>query len=212
MDRDLPSDSGLPCWPALSMRIVAPPPPLNASENNRTESAESDGAPARLRRGPRWGQHGQARLSCPCGSVPLPPARLRHRDQPASRSHWDREQTQPPNAIQDRSEQLPGHGHFGHLERHIPHVVHDLGSDLDQLLPQRRQRPVLHLARQRQPPQEVPQVVGAARHSCSRPSRSPCSQPKSFLMYPSGMGSGWAAAPGSLSQHRRWPQRRDSTS
>ena len=38
--------------------------------------------------------------------------------------------------------------------------MHDLGPDLDQFLPQRRQRPVLHRARQRQPPQEVPQVVG----------------------------------------------------
>ncbi len=39
-------------------------------------------------------------------------------------------------------------------------MVDDLGSDLDQLLPQRGQRPVLHLLRQGQGPHEVAQIVG----------------------------------------------------
>ena len=39
-------------------------------------------------------------------------------------------------------------------------VAHDPGPDLDQLLAQRRQRPLLDLLRQGQRPQEVGQVVG----------------------------------------------------
>ena len=38
-------------------------------------------------------------------------------------------------------------------------MVDSLRPDLDQLLPQRGQRPVLHRPRQREPPQEVPEVV-----------------------------------------------------
>ena len=37
--------------------------------------------------------------------------------------------------------------------------MHDFAADLDQLVPQGRQRPVFHTRRQRQPPQEVAQVV-----------------------------------------------------
>ncbi len=36
----------------------------------------------------------------------------------------------------------------------------NLGADLDELFPQRRQRPMLNISGQRQPPQEVRQVVG----------------------------------------------------
>ena len=38
-------------------------------------------------------------------------------------------------------------------------MAHHLRTDLDQLLPQRRQRPVFHGSRQRQPTQEVAEVV-----------------------------------------------------
>ena len=39
-------------------------------------------------------------------------------------------------------------------------MADDLGSNLDQLLPQRGQRPVFHLLRQRKCPHEVAQIVG----------------------------------------------------
>ncbi len=68
-------------------------------------------------------------------------------------------QAQPSNPLQNRPEQSLGHGHFCHLEDYVPRVRDDLRSNLDEILPQRRQRPVLHGARQRQPTQEVAQVV-----------------------------------------------------
>ena len=39
-------------------------------------------------------------------------------------------------------------------------MAHDLGPDLDQFLPQRRQRPVTNRSGQHRLPQEVAQVVG----------------------------------------------------
>jgi hypothetical protein len=39
-------------------------------------------------------------------------------------------------------------------------VVHDLAADLDQPVPERRHRPLLHGIRQRQSAQEVAEVVG----------------------------------------------------
>jgi hypothetical protein len=38
-------------------------------------------------------------------------------------------------------------------------MVHNLGTDLDQLLPECRQRPVLDLLRQSQSPQEIAEFV-----------------------------------------------------
>ncbi len=38
-------------------------------------------------------------------------------------------------------------------------MAHDLGCDLDQLLAQRGQRPVLNLLRQRERPEEVTEVI-----------------------------------------------------
>ncbi len=46
------------------------------------------------------------------------------------------------------------------IEAAIATVADNLGSDLDQLLPQRGQGPVLHLLRQRKRPHEVAQIVG----------------------------------------------------
>ena len=37
---------------------------------------------------------------------------------------------------------------LGDLERHLVGVTHDLGPDLDQIVPQRRQRPMPNLCRQ----------------------------------------------------------------
>jgi uncharacterized coiled-coil protein SlyX len=64
-----------------------------------------------------------------------------------------------PFAVEDRREQLTRHRHLGYLEDHISRVGHDLRTDLDQLLPQRGQRPMPRRPRQRQPPQEVTQIV-----------------------------------------------------
>ena len=64
------------------------------------------------------------------------------------------------NQAQDSSEQLPRHRHLGQLERDVPAMADDLGSNFDQLLPQRGQRPVFHLLRQRKCPHEVAQIVG----------------------------------------------------
>ena len=52
-----------------------------------------------------------------------------------------------------------GVGHLRHLEDHLPGMAHDLRPDLDQFLPQRRQRPVTHRSGQHGLPQEVAQVV-----------------------------------------------------
>ena len=57
-------------------------------------------------------------------------------------------------------EQTVGHGDFRHLERDIATMADDLGSDLDQLLRQRRQLLVLHFPRQRQRAQEVAEIIG----------------------------------------------------
>ena len=48
---------------------------------------------------------------------------------------------------QDLGEQGSRHRHLGQLEHHVAAVAHDPGADLDQLLAQRRQRPVLDLLR-----------------------------------------------------------------
>ena len=69
------------------------------------------------------------------------------------------DESQPIDPFQDRCEQPPRHGHLGHLERHGSGTRDHLGPDLDQLLPQCRQAPVLHPAGQRHLPQEVAQVV-----------------------------------------------------
>ncbi len=45
------------------------------------------------------------------------------------------------NQAQDFPEQFPRHRDFGQLERDVPPVTDDLGTDLHQLFPQRAQRP-----------------------------------------------------------------------
>ena len=64
------------------------------------------------------------------------------------------------NQGQDFLEQLPWNGDLGQLECDITTMANDLGSDLDQLPPQRGQRPMLHFLGQRQGPHEVGEVVG----------------------------------------------------
>lgn len=58
----------------------------------------------------------------------------------ASPALYDRRRhAEPLDAIEDRRVQLSGRGHLGHLEDHVARVGDHLRSDLDQLLPQRRQ-------------------------------------------------------------------------
>jgi 2-phospho-L-lactate transferase/gluconeogenesis factor (CofD/UPF0052 family) len=49
---------------------------------------------------------------------------------------------------------------LGHLEDNIAAVAHHLRADLDQLVLQTRQRPVLDRLRRRQRAQEIAEVVG----------------------------------------------------
>ncbi len=71
-------------------------------------------------------------------------------------------QSQPPNSFQNRPEQLSRHRHLRHLEDDLPGMAHDLRPDLDQFLPQRRQRPVTNRSGQHRLPQEVAQVTGSS--------------------------------------------------
>ncbi len=65
------------------------------------------------------------------------------RDSPLRASTRQRcEQPQPLNPCQDSLEQSPRDRHLRHLEDHLSSMAHDLRPDLDQFLPQRRQRPV----------------------------------------------------------------------
>src|SRR5262249_26575236 len=57
-------------------------------------------------------------------------------------------------------EHWPWDGDLGHLEDNIAAVAHDFRADLDQLVLQTRQRPVLDRLRRRQRAQEIAEVVG----------------------------------------------------
>ena len=67
---------------------------------------------------------------------------------------------QPIDESEDFPEQVPRHRQFCQVESNIPSVADDLGTNLDQILPQRGQRPVLDLLWQSQRPHEVGEIVG----------------------------------------------------
>ena len=69
---------------------------------------------------------------------------------------WPQFSDQP----QDLGEQSPRHRDLSHLESNVPAVRDDPGADLDQLLLQAGQRPVLDRLRQSQRPHEVAEIVG----------------------------------------------------
>jgi hypothetical protein len=58
------------------------------------------------------------------------------------------------------SEQFPWDRHLRHLKDDLTGVAHDLCPDLDQLLPQRRQRPVTRRSGQHRLPQEICVIAG----------------------------------------------------
>src|SRR3546814_17212281 len=69
---------------------------------------------------------------------------------------------------QDVPEQIEAYGNFGRLERDVVAMSDDLGADLDQLLPDGGQRPMLHLLRPRQAPRKVGEIVGQGMRSEER--------------------------------------------
>ncbi len=71
-----------------------------------------------------------------------------------------RPRSEPIDAAQDVSEQVSRDCDLRHLEGDIAPVAHDLAADLDQPVPERRQRPVPHGIRQGQGSQEVAEIVG----------------------------------------------------
>ncbi len=80
-----------------------------------------------------------------------------------------RNRPQPANQAQDLGEQSSGDSDLCELKGDIAAMSHDLGADLDELLPERRQRPVLDLLRQRQRAQEVADIV--SEWPCGRAGR-----------------------------------------
>ena len=60
-----------------------------------------------------------------------------------SRRRWRWLRPEFGNQPQDLGEHVPRHGDLGHLESDVAAVADEPGADLDQLLPQAGQRPVL---------------------------------------------------------------------
>src|SRR5664279_6634716 len=77
-----------------------------------------------------------------------------------SRRRWWRLRPQFRDQPQNLLEHLPWDGDLGHLEDDIASVTHHLRADLDQLLLQARQRPVLDRLRCCERPQEIAEIVG----------------------------------------------------
>ena len=77
---------------------------------------------------------------------------------PRSCRKWPRPEQRDPT--EDLGEQRSRHRHFGQLEHDVAAVADDSGTDLDQLLAQGGERPLLDLLRQRQRAHEVAKVVG----------------------------------------------------
>ena len=75
---------------------------------------------------------------------------------------------QPGDLVEDHGKQPPWHGYLGELERDILRMLGDFGSNLHEFFSQRRQRPVLDIPGQCQPPQEVRQVVRQHKQLQSR--------------------------------------------
>ena len=70
-----------------------------------------------------------------------------------------RDRCEPTYPVEDGAIQMARDGDLRQLERDVSRMPYHLRTDLDQLVPQRRQCPVLHARWQRDPPQEVAQVV-----------------------------------------------------
>ncbi len=60
-------------------------------------------------------------------------------------SWWQGSRPEPVDLPQDLTEQISGDGDLCELDCEVAAMAHDLGPDLDQLLPQSGQRSVPHL-------------------------------------------------------------------
>jgi len=76
-----------------------------------------------------------------------------------SRDQQGREQPKSAYPVQNRPEQFTRNGDFCQLERHVSSVTDYLRPDLDQLVSERRQRPMAYPLRQRQPTEEIAEIV-----------------------------------------------------
>jgi hypothetical protein len=87
---------------------------------------------------------------------PLPPriASLRSVAASATLHQWWWH-TEPLDSLKDGREQIARHRYLGHLEDHVASVRDDLRTYLDQLLPQRDQRPLLNTPWPGQPKLDV---------------------------------------------------------
>ncbi len=82
---------------------------------------------------------------------------------PSTSRDQRRRDRQPRYAVENPGERVSRQGYLGQLERDGLGIPGDLSPDLDELFPQRRQRPVPYRVRQGQSPQEVAEVVVHAR-------------------------------------------------
>ncbi|QEL17386.1 hypothetical protein PX52LOC_04373 [Limnoglobus roseus] len=159
---------------------------MKASGNNesasRVESTNATGCQQRFscldNCPPAFGAvpgHWVKRFSAPDASKTAPQTRP---ERPATMAGHDRHidfataanltritrQPQPPDPGQDCREQIPWYCHLGQLVDDVLGMADHLGPDLDEFLPERRQRPAPDRRRQHQPPEEVGQVVGQGEH------------------------------------------------
>jgi hypothetical protein len=126
-------------------------PPKSAADTRPVAARAQRTRPFSFAHSPKWVR--QAHLGrTGTASKPLGPPR---RTSPRGTC-----QPQPSDPVQNRRELLAGHRHFGQLKGDVLGVGYHLGPDLDELLPQRRERPTLDRLGEYQLPQEVGQVVG----------------------------------------------------
>jgi len=71
----------------------------------------------------------------------------------------NRRRAQRSDQPQDVGEQTARDGDFGHLESDVATVTDDFRTDLDELLPQARERPILDPLRRYERAQEVPKII-----------------------------------------------------
>ncbi len=83
--------------------------------------------------------------------------------QPSYRCCPRRQRGESSYPFEDRSVQPTRDRHLRHLEGYVLGMPNHFGPDLDQLLPQCGQRPVLYTLGQRQSTQEVGQVIGEGK-------------------------------------------------
>ena len=62
----------------------------------------------------------------------------------SSRPRWYCQETQLPDPVKDFPKEYSRNSHFCHLKYHITRMADHLGSYLDELVPERAKRPLLH--------------------------------------------------------------------